>query len=230
MIEINLLPAQYRVKKREKGGKRKKVAPEKKTLFLLSIVIGVFLILGVVGYSFLQQIELKKVKKELAKTEEEMKSLEPLYEKVTLAKKGIATIKPKLAALDSLVKSRKLWSRKLNQISWLLHEKIWLTNIEVKREEKIVKRKVGEKEISEKVSKTLLTLKGSAVSLEGEERLKAIADFMAILKGSKGFFADYFEDLRFINCSSREIGNFDVMDFTFELSLKSNETQTYGTK
>lgn len=219
MIEINLLPAQYRIKKK---GKKKKIAPEKKTLFLLSIVIEIFLILAVVGYSFFLQIGLKKVKEELAKTEEEIKVLEPLYKEVTLAKKEIETIKPKLAVLDNLVESRKLWSRKLNQISWLLHEKIWLTNIEVVRKEEVVKKKVGEKEISEKVSKTLLTLKGSAVSLEGEERLKAIADFMAILKGDKNFFADYFEDLRFVNCSSREIGCFDVMDFTFELPLKSN--------
>ena len=197
MIEINLLPAQYRIKKK---GKRKKIAPEKKTLFLLSIAIEIFLILAVVGYSFFLQIELKKVKKELAKTEEELKVLEPLYKEVTLARKEIETIKPKLVVLDALVESRKLWSRKLNQISWLLHEKIWLTKIEV--------------------SKTLLTLKGSAVSLEGEERLQAIADFMAILKGDKNFFADYFEDLRFVNCSSREIGNFDVMDFTFELPVK----------
>ena len=197
MIEINLLPAQYRIKKK---GKRKKIAPEKKTLFLLATVIEIFLILAVVGYSFFLQIELKKVKKELAKTEEELKVLEPLYKEVTLARKEIETLKPKLAVLDNLVESRKLWSRKLNQLSWLLHEKIWLTKIEV--------------------SKTLLTLKGSAVSLEGEERLQAIADFMAILKGDKNFFADYFEDLRFVNCSSREIGCFDVMDFTFELPVK----------
>jgi len=214
MIKLNLLPARYKTQK------RRKVAPEKKTVLLLSMGVGVFLILTLSGFSLFQQIKLKKERERLAKTEE-LRILEPLYkDEVTLTKNEIDTLKPKLAVIDNLVARRRFWSKKMNQVSWLLPEKIWLTNVEVQEKEEVVNKKVGNKVISEKTSKSFLMIKGSAVSLEGEERLQAIANFMATLKGNKRFFADYFEDLKFVSCSSREIGDFDVMDFIFELSLK----------
>ncbi len=221
MIEINLLPAYYKVNGRIKG-KKTKIAPEKEAVFLVLVGIGSFLLFATIGYTFFQKIELKKEQKTLAKTEKQIKDRDFFYNRVNSAKKEIATIKPELAILDALVKKRKLWSRKMNQISWLLPEKVWLTKVEVQEKEEVVKRKVGAKVISEKVSNAILTIKGSAVSLKGEERLQAIANFMAILKGNQHFFTNYFQNLKFVTCSSRKIGSFEVMDFTFELPLKAN--------
>lgn len=137
MIKLNLLPARYKTQK------RRKVAPEKKTVFLLSMGVGVFLILTLSGFSLFQQIKLKKERERLAKTEEQLRILEPLYKEVTLTKNEIDTLKPKLAVIDNLVARRRFWSKKMNQVSWLLPEKIWLTNVEVQEKEEVVNKKVA---------------------------------------------------------------------------------------
>jgi len=116
MIKLNLLPARYKTQK------RRKVAPEKKTVLLLSMGVGVFLILTLSGFSLFQQIKLKKERERLAKTEEQLRILEPLYKEVTLTKNEIDTLKPKLAVIDNLVARRRFWSKKMNQVSWLLPE------------------------------------------------------------------------------------------------------------
>ncbi|MCM8781354.1 MAG: PilN domain-containing protein [Candidatus Omnitrophica bacterium] len=100
--------------------------------------------------------------------------------------------------IQQLVQQRISWAQKLNKLSQHLPGGIWFNELSV--------------------SKKVFNLKCSVVSLEKEE-ISLINKFMQSLKNDSTFFKD-FSNLDLVSTQRKEIGGYDIVDFTLTATLK----------
>ncbi|MFH1202621.1 MAG: PilN domain-containing protein [Candidatus Omnitrophota bacterium] len=158
MIEINLLPAQLR--------KKRKVIPNlpaKVFLILPSVVVGIliFLHLLFIGIILIEKNQISGLQQEWQALTDKKKEAEDIRSQLGL-------MEGKLGGIAQLSEGRIPWVVKLNKISDFLPQGLWLTRLSID-------------------AKTL-NLEGSAISLKSEEMsliskclqdLKADKDFFA---------------------------------------------------
>lgn len=170
MININLLPEEYRKKKTDFGEmfkKYKDLAIPGVAILGIVIVIVSFII---VVYPGLQGRTLRKL-------ETRWKKVEKDYNKVVKLKKKQKRLQELLNNIKQITEGRILWARRLNDISDSLPSEIQLKEL-VTRVEKI----------KDKPDRVVLIISGIVPSFPGE---RAIGDFIKGLMGNPGFVKDF---------------------------------------
>ena len=191
MIEINLLPAEFKVKiVKKKSGVS--VAPQ--YIFyaipvLVAVVFFLHLLLGAI--SLVKSVQLRALNNTWQKLEPQRKSLE---KERRISQGAYADYR----LVQKLLGSRVCWAQKMNRLSLNLPAGVWFREIEVNDKE--------------------LTVKASAVSLKKEE-IGLINRFMDALRKDEGFSKD-FTILELGPLKRRAISGYDVVDFTLLCVLK----------
>jgi len=219
MIKINLLPEELKRKRQFNTY----------ILTLLCIAVGVLVIIVVISLVLGVQVKVQsarfsRLNKEwdvIRKEEKEVLGLEVLRVELDGKKK----------AIEDLAQSRLLWSRKLYQLSRQVLPSIWLADFNITTRTEKVKvpvkpdpRKGRKKKEASQVawvqkSFQTIILKGTVISLSGEEMIDSVGKFMTSLKDDKDFFQD-FSDIELIFTQRKVIQEQDAMDFELACRLK----------
>ena len=216
MITINLLPKEMR-KKEEKA---KLVGFDVGKLYLaffalIFVVIVLYLSMGMV---------IAKRGGRIADLEKEIARLYTDCKDVLAIEDEIKKLEGKSDALSKLMLRRLMWSKKLNEISDLLQDQVWLTYLSISKEIKTLKIEkrlnVGvRQEKPETVVVRHLNLKGIVVSISGEEMVDLVGKFMRKLEEDSDFFKD-FNDIVLISTQRDKIGDRDIMKFEIKCRIK----------
>lgn len=170
MININLLPEEYRKKSIDYG----KIFSKYRALIApgLGILAAVIIItsLIVVVYPSLQKRSLRKLSIR-------WKNIEKDYEEVVKLKKEEDKFKNLLDIINKIIKNRICWARRLNDLSDSLPNEIQLTELATKIEK-----------LKDKPDRTVLVIMGVVPSFPGEQ---AIGGFIKRLRGIPGFLKDF---------------------------------------
>lgn len=191
MIEINFLPAKYR--------KRNIQLPDLSEVKAVPIIIGAFSFL--IGLYLILSVILAVKTGALNKLNNEWQAMLADKQNVDEIKKEIKYFKNKSDFIDKLIGGRLLWAKKLNQLSDLMPDGIWLENLE----------------LGERKSKRALILKGNVFS-RGKEETALIGDFIKSLRDNKDFFAD-FSDIESESIKRHKLGETEVMEFNLVLFM-----------
>ncbi|MBM3251996.1 MAG: PilN domain-containing protein [Candidatus Omnitrophica bacterium] len=190
MIEINLLPPQLRKKEPVF-----KLAIPRETLYLvggaiLAILIFIHIILiGALTVRSIRYSNLNRIWQGLLPDKEKIDALNKEQKKISERTNSIAKLTKK---------GRVSWAKKLNMISDVVPQGVWLRRIEF--------------------TGTELIIEGSSVSLKGEEVI-LVNRFSSALKNNKDFYSD-FKDMELDSIKQRQIKNMEVADFILVTKLK----------
>ncbi len=198
MIEINLLPDKYK--------KREIQLPDLGELKTVPIIIGIVSFL-VALYLILTIISTVK-SNTLNRLENEWQSISIQQQEAAKLKGEKEKLEQKSDLINSLIAERLLWSKKLNQLSDLMIDGIWLEKLS------LGKRK----------DKDVLILEGDVFSRKKEETA-LIGEFMQKLRQDKNFFSD-FEDVELESIKRRCLGETEVMQFNLVLFLAQRGKDT----
>lgn len=190
MIEINLLPAELRLRARKSD---KGPFPVKYLLYIFGLIVGALFCLHI---ALLMIIIVKQ--SQTALLNNKWKALEPQRRIFEQSRKSNEILSSDAKAIQQLLKQRVNWSEKINKLSLNLPSGVWFSEMSLNQKE--------------------FSLKGSAVSLEKEE-LSLINKFMANLKNDTSFFRD-FNSLELASVQRRAIGGYDIIDFVLSGKLK----------
>jgi Tfp pilus assembly protein PilN len=197
IIEINLLPADLRRKRRGRGLAGGFKIP-------LEVLIGFgggLLMLLVLAHVGLLGLNITKIARH--------RELKQQMEAIAAEKAGVDAIlldmrvaRNKLRDLSRITAQRKVrWSRKLNLISDALPRGVWLRRVAY--------------------NDGVLYIQGSAVSRQSNEMVN-VHNFTASLKEHRGFFSDL-DNFELGSIQRRNIGKVDVADFILTASLKNKD-------
>ncbi len=179
MININLLPHQYR--------------PIKRTLlpYLISGAISVtaLFVIGVV--SLVNIADMRAANRWLAEHKAALSELQPVVEEYN----SISAKKIKLAeqvnTINEIVSDRILWSRQLFNLNRLATENMWYEGIEVAHREFSQKKEVYDpktkqmKAVTEKVERRVLTLSGYVIP--GDDGVASVNPFTTATESDEEF-------------------------------------------
>jgi Tfp pilus assembly protein PilN len=190
MIEINLLPEEFRKKKPDPAFSLDIEAEKLKFLIIggaagILILIIVTLFLG----SFIRSAQINGL---MAKE----KKFSDRISKVESVNKETAVLKAKMAALDQLTKRKFLWAEKLNQLSDLVLPGIWFTRVYTDSENRLI-------------------IEGSVIS-KSEEAMASVGKFMKNLKDSQQFYGD-FKEMKLESVQRKNKEERDMVDFKIAL-------------
>lgn len=191
MIEINFLPVKYR--------KRNIQLPDLSEIKAIPIIIGVFSFL--IGVYLILSIILAVKTGALNRLNNEWQGMTGEKQHVDEIKKEIKYFKGKADLIDKLVGGRMLWAKKLNQLSDLIPDGIWLENLE----------------LGSRKDQQVLILKGNVFSRSKEETALT-GDFIKSLRDNREFFAD-FSDIELESIKRHKLGETEVMEFNLILFM-----------
>lgn len=170
MIEINLLPEEYRKKKVDFG----ELFNKYKSLVVPGAGI---LVAIVVIISFAMLVYPRLLEGKLRKLEDRWKNIEKKYEKVVRLKDRQKRLKGLLDNIDKIVSDRIVWARRLNNISDSLPSEIQLIELTTMVEK-----------LKDKPQRNVLIISGLVPPYPGE---RAIGDFIKGLRENPGFVKDF---------------------------------------
>lgn len=198
MIEINLLPEELRGKplKPEKPESVSGLAglEPKHFLLLLPLAFGILiclhLVVGIFGIA--RSLQAGMLNKKWASLEPERKSVEEFNDKYNFVSEDNQVI-------QQLLRSRVIWSEKLNALSLGLPSGAWFEGLSANSKE--------------------LFLRGAVVSLNKEE-LGLIKQLIDNLKNDPAFFKDFIS-LELGSAEKKTLGAYDITEFTLNAVLKA---------
>lgn len=202
MIELDLLPEEYKKKK-----KKKIDLPDIPIFPVVGLIVGALIVIQLVFYGMTYICS-----NQLESLEEKWAGLEPQKNELDSIKIEIRKTSKKIKAIDNLIEKRLSWAMLLNEISNSLTENIWLRNLSYSENKK--KKKEG-------IIRNL-EISGSA-SAHGEEGTQDIAHFIKALKANKNFFK-YFDDIELITIKKAGISGQELMNFTLMCRFKKDES------
>lgn len=203
MIEIDLLPLELREKRR--------IPIEQ--IFQTKLVIAVLGCL-VLFHLFLHTIAVINSKR-LDILNRNWQSLSSKKAEIDRLKDELAEINQKIPLIEQLISKRLLWSRELNRISDLVIGGIWLSELNLEKQE-------GTKgELTES-----LIIRGSAASRTKDEPA-LIGRFMQNLKDDPIFSAN-FAEIELGPIKKRLIVQTEVMDFILICRFKQDKTVAFS--
>lgn len=191
MIEINLLPEQLKARA---ASRKEKVTIEVKYFVYLIPFALVFLLLVHIYLGVL----LVAKHNQIASLNKKSQSLEPEKKQLEIFNKENALQTQDSSAIKAWLDERVVWSEKLAVLSKSLLPGIWFSELSITPKD--------------------FTLRASVVSLQKEE-MHFVKKFIDNLKTDTAFFKDFFS-LELSSVQSRTIGNFDVLDFTLNGTLR----------
>ncbi|MFH0762366.1 MAG: PilN domain-containing protein [Candidatus Omnitrophota bacterium] len=191
MIEINLLPDELRVQKKE----NKPAAMPDLNRFLyaipaviaLLVVLHIYLAVAVIGKNNLLQGLTKKWEAAVP----QRKELDDFNKKYALMSEDIEAIR-------GLGEKRIEWAQKLDRLSRDLPAGIWFRALSFK---------AGN-----------FNLEGSAISLQ-KDQMKQVKEFIENLKKDGDFFKEL-DDLDLSSVERKAMGNYEIIDFVLVGKLK----------
>jgi len=198
MIEINLLPEEFRIKTRNKSRDLPLVkntatfSPEQIFIYAIPALLGLFIFIhAVLGIAaIVKNIQLGSLNQQLIVLAPQKKTLDAFN-------KEFSTVSADANFVQSLNKQRILWAKKLNKLSLYLPSGVWFTDI-----------KLNNKGVS---------IQGSVISLENNE-VGLINKLLGSLKADTDFSGD-FVSLELNNVQERNSGGYDIADFTLSGNL-----------
>ena len=194
MIEINLIPSHLRKKK------KRSLMPAGMRL-PLEVIVGLgggLIMLLVVAHVILLFINVGKLAnyKQLQK---KMEVIRPNKERIDLIIKNMRNLKSKKNDIEELTKGKDVsWSQKLNILSDILPQGVWLKKINLGKE--------------------MFFIQGSAISRQSKEMIN-VHSFTASLKRKKEFFSSLGE-LELGSIQRRKIEKVEVADFVIKVEVK----------
>jgi len=207
MLKINLLPPELR-KKRKRS--RVVVFELTQTFLILIIVFEIALFLSFFLFVNMKvankQQDLKSVRSELERLQAQVKDVKKLEDD---AKK----LENRLKIINDLMFSRMQWSKKLNELSNLIPENIWLTSLSLGQQGAVSSGG------GVSVTKNVLVLRCKSISYPGEKGINQVGVFMNNLKFSPSFF-ETFSDVEFLGTTSEKSGETEVINFELRLPFK----------
>ena len=143
-----------------------------------------------------------------------------LMDELTKVEKEKEKASNELKLLSSLRVKRVLWFRKLMDLSEIMPDDLWLTDLSIKTIEKKVK---GSREVE---AETYLTIKGVTDPSPGREPLDSIAQLILSLNDSDSFKQDFelFTLARLSREKDRSKKGREIMEFELSSKLKDGYT------
>lgn len=200
MIEINLLPEEYRKKKTDFNEVFKKYKPL--IVPVAGALGGIIIIISliIVVYPRLQARTMRRL-------ENRWKNIEKDYQEVVKLKNRQKRLQDILNNINVITKDRILWARRLNDISDSLPGEIQLTELTTKIEKP-----------KDKPERTVLVISGFVPAYPGE---RAIGDFIKGLRGNPDFIKDFPE----IEPPSTETTKEGFKKFSLRCYIVTHETK-----
>lgn len=201
MIEINLLPIEFRAKKEFSF---EQIFKTKIIFTVLAYFILFHLLLHIVAFVNTKRLNILK---------NNWRALSSKEEKIDQLKDELSKIDEKIPLIEQLISNRVLWSKKMNQLSNQIISGIWLNKLGIE------KRKTAEGEFLE-----CLIIRGSAASRTKDEPA-LIGRFMQNLKDDPSFSSD-FTEIELGPIKKRLIEQTEIMDFVLNCWFKPDRTET----
>lgn len=206
MIEINLLPKELR--------KRKLELPN-----IFTHISFISVVAFILGIHLLLVIATTMKARKLDSYEKRWQEILPKKEEADKLKDELTEMRGKIDTVDSLVRGRISWAKKLSDLSDAIIHGVWLNRLWLERKivlEKAESTKSGEggagaDAAPKKVIVKTLHLNGSVIATGGEETA-AIGRFIRGLKNNKGYFAD-FKEIEATSIQRSHLKDVEVMDF-----------------
>jgi len=227
MIEINLLPQEYRKKEpRFKGVDLSQLNLQNiPVMYIVAVVVG-FLLIAQCGLFILSlygkaQVSILTKKYEL---------IRPQKQKFDELQAKSSSTKKKISAIDELMVKRLSWAAKLNDLSDSMTPGIWLTNLSY--DEKVTERSIPRVSVKNSAGLALpppikqttisrdLTLSGYAAGA-GEQGAALVGKLIKSMKESPKLSED-FSDIILGSIKSEKVEDQDVMNFKITCMFKEN--------
>jgi hypothetical protein len=233
MIQINLLPPEYRPR------------PGTPVARFVAIVAGVVLLACACGaYAYTHFIELAKVKELHAVRDEEARAKDVQKERSLALQREIDVYEKRRIAIQTINRSRTLWSRKLDQFFDIVTGQtmddgysVWLENLEIPPQPIVTRRKAARKKGEEPDGGSFRFVGDMAMSTTAEAPALSSAFFKALTgdPDATGHRTDFYEDFLRINNPNIEIVDRQsrkgvelvppvVGSFKYELALRAPAT------
>ncbi|MBU1087416.1 MAG: hypothetical protein KKD05_07845 [Candidatus Omnitrophica bacterium] len=196
MIEINLLPAEYKVLRKSTS----KNVPVNLILISSNAVLLVVLLI-VTGMNLSRTLTLNAINTRL-------EGLAPEQQKIIALQRRMQSLKSTNALFSPFVNNRFLWSKKLYFLDELILPGIWLRNISLER--KIINPMLDPNYPGNSINH--LKIGASVVSITRDE-MGIIGKLIRRLKTSDEFINE-FSNIELEGVVSRSIASIEVMDFT----------------
>lgn len=195
MIEINLLPEEQRAKTRKEVSSTAPIGAMDPTYLIYLVPVVAVILLLVHFYLglayFLKQNSFNSLNKEWA-------SLAVQRQKVSNFKTETVANSQDAMIIDELINKSVRWSEKLNLLSLNLPPGVWFNEVII--------------------TPKSLDIKACVFSLESNG-VDMINKFLFNLKNDRSFFKD-FKNVETGNMLTRQLGTYEVMDFTVTGTLK----------
>ena len=217
MIEINLLPQEFRSDKISKKGLNVNIP---KIPLVPTIIAGVIIFM-LVHLTLVLSISIQN--KQLAKLKRESESIAPQQKIAGIIKKEADELQAKLSVVDSLASESLIWSKKLSSLSRSITEGVWLSSLYLNFETQKAKAPYSQNvstPAGESVRQQTLVLRGSALSSSPGEEPAVVGKFIESLRANQDFFTD-FEDIKLSSIQRKKQGEVEIMDFTIICYFKS---------
>lgn len=199
MIEIDLLPQEFRTKK-----KAYLTQIPKKEIILAVLGCLVLFHLFLISLTAMSAKRLKGLKGT-------WQELAPKRERLDGLKKQLSEINARIPLFEQVIKNRILWSKKLNQLSELMVSGIWLNELSVETKKAQAKGQPLK----------YLIIQGSCASRTKDEPA-LIGRFMQNLKDDPLFSSD-FAEIELGPIEKRLINQTAVMDFILTCRFKQEK-------
>ena len=196
MIEINLLPEAYKIKKE---AKYEHIPVNLILLSTNAVLLAIFLIITAVNVG--RSITLHAL-------DTSLKGLAPEQQKIISIQHKTLNLKTTNALFSSLVTNKFLWAKKMNMLSDLIIPGIWLRQLSLEKEA----ADQTQTAVGLSHGNRSMKLAATAVSVDHDE-MGTIGNFVRNLKLNKEFFED-FKGIELEGVLRRQIATVEVMDFT----------------
>lgn len=219
MIELNLLPENMRIVRKQKKSSVNFNMPKLPMLpviiAVISVVVLFHLIIGIIGSS--QGLRLRSLNTKLS-------NLSSREQEAVSLKKEVDRLSNKITVIDGLSSTSLVWSKKLFDLNQSITEGTWLISLyldEKKPDKKgAYSSSAAQRGKDESAARQMLVLRGSAFSQAPAGETAVIGRFIESLKNNRDFFED-FEDVELSSTQSKKLGDTDVMDFVIECYFKT---------
>lgn len=229
MPQINLLSPGINFKKKETKGilltdPHQEFQSISKALIISSSVCLVFLLVFWLILSFQKSTK----EKQLVGLREKFKTLAINPKEIDSLNKEKLALEKKIQLIDTLSSRKFYYFEKLQQISDLIPDGIWLVEISIRTEKKQMpsgknKDKNKDKDTGKDIfEKTTLVIKGKAVADTIQEEVESVDIYLDNLKNSNDFAKD-FSEIKLNSVAKSTAGNKDIMTFDFICKTVSEE-------
>lgn len=224
MIEINLLPQEYRKKEpRFKGVDLSQLNLQSiPVMYIVVVVVGSLLVAQ--GGLFLLSLYGKAQVSALTKKYE---NIRPQKQKFDDLRAKAAATKKKISAIDELMGKRSNWAGMLNDLSESMTPGIWLVNLsyDEKVTEKLIPRTVPKNSsggalppVRQVSLARNLTISGYAAGA-GEQGAALVGKFIKSMKDNQAL-SEEFSDITLGSIKSEKVEDQDVMNFKITCMFK----------